>query len=254
VSYVRLKHALAEIALDVTEHLDRAWIADALLAYAESSAAGLRVPVVALARAGGVSAEEAGRTLQATGLFEVTGAGDGGSGSIALAAPFQPFRPYLSRQVARTVAAVRLLRVDRPEAVPPDIWRAAALFDAGLFFESHEYLEDIWRATPGPERTFYHGLVQAAAGCYHLEKGNVHGARTLLAKAISKLEPFAPRYRAIEVAAFVAGLRRMLSGLDRTPVRLGEIVFPALDLAGVPQSRRRHVGVAPPRPRRGLSA
>lgn len=252
MSYVGLKHTLAEIALDLLEHPDRVWIADALLAYAESSGDGPLVPVAKVARAAGVSAAEAGRTLQATGLFEVTGAGDRSRGSIALAAPFRPFRPYLSRQAARTAAAVRWLRVDRPEAVPPEIWRAAALFDAGLFFECHEYLEDVWRATPGPERPFYHGLVQAAAGCYHLEKGNVHGARTLLGKAIAKLEPFAPRYRAVEVAAFVAGLRRMLSGLNETPVRLGELVVPALDLAGAPESRRRRD--APPRHRRGLSA
>ena len=215
MSYVKLKHALAEIALDATAHLDRAWIADALLAYAESSRDGDPVPVAAVARAAGVPAEEARRTLEATGLFEVMGSGE--DSGIVLAAPFRAFLPYLRRQSARTAAAVRLLRAARPDPVPPEIWHAAALFNAGLFFECHEYLEDVWRSTPGPERVFYHGLVQAAAGCYHLEKGNVHGARTLLRKAIAKLEPYAPTHRAVEVAVFLAELRRVLTRLDGTP-------------------------------------
>jgi hypothetical protein len=253
VSYVTLKHALAEIALDVTEHLDRAWIADALLAYAESSRDGHRVSVAAIARAAGAPADEVRRSLEATRLFEVVG--DGDDGGIGLAGPFRAFLPYLSRQAARTAAAVRLLRAARPETVPLEIWRAAALFNVGLFFECHEYLEDVWRSTPGPERAFYHGLVQAAAGCYHLEKRNAHGARTLLAKAIAKLEPYAPTHRAVEVTAFLAGLRRVLSRLDGTPARLppsgrtgAEIVFPALALAGFPRTRhsRGHAAGTPP--------
>jgi uncharacterized protein len=246
VSYVRLKHTLAGIALDVTAHLDRAWIADALLAYTELSREGPEVSLDAVARAGGVSPAEARRALEATALFGVVA---DRKGAIALGAPFRAFRPYLDRQVARTVTAVRLLRADRPQTVPPEIWHAAALFNAGLFFECHEYLEDVWRATPGPERAFYHGLVQAAAGCYHLEKGNVHGARTLLGKAVAKLEPYAPAHRAVQVAAFLAGLRHVLSRLDGAPSGSGEIVLPALDLAGSarPRPQVRVASTAPPR-------
>ena len=246
MSYVKLKHTLAELALDVTAHLNRPWVADALLAYAELSRGGPEVSLDAVARAGGVAPAEARRTLEATGLFEVTA--DGGR-AIALRAPFRPFRPYLGRQAARTVAAVRLLRDARPETVPPEIWHAAALFNAGLFFECHEYLEDVWRATPGPERAFYHGLVQAAAGCYHLEKGNVHGARTLLGKAAAKLEPYAPTHRAVEVATFVAGLRHVLSRLDGAPSRLGEIGFPGLDLTAPARAGRRGPVASTPPPR-----
>jgi uncharacterized protein len=249
VSYVKLKHTLAEIALDVTAHLDHAWIADTLLAYAELSRDGPEVSLDAVARAGGVPPAEARRALEATGLFEVVA--DGGGSAVALGAPFRAFRPYLSRQAARTVAAVRVLRAARPETVPPEIWQAAALFNAGLFFECHEYLEDVWRATPGPERAFYHGLVQAAAGCYHLEKGNVHGARTLLGKAVAKLEPYAPTHRAVQVAAFLAGLRHVLSRLDGAPSGSGEPALPSLDLAG--STRTRRVRVASPPPPRGAA-
>ncbi len=244
MSYVRLKHTLAGIALDVTAHLDRAWIADALLAYAELSRDGPEAPLGAVARAAGVSPAEARRALEASGLFEAVA---GRGGAIALGASFRAFRPYLSRQAARTVTAVRLLRAARPETVPLEIWHAAALFNAGLFFECHEYLEDVWRATPGPERAFYHGLVQAAAGCYHLEKGNAHGARTLLRKAVAKLEPYAPMHRSVQVATFLAGLRRVLARLDDAPAVSGEVAIPALDLAGSAPARPPvRVASAPP--------
>lgn len=245
MSYVRLKHTLAGIALDVTAHLDRAWIADALLAYTELSREGPEVSLAAVARAGGVPPAEARRALEATALFGVVA---DRKGTIALGAPFRAFRPYLDRQVARTVTAVRLLRADRPQTVPPEIWHVAALFNAGLFFECHEYLEDIWRATPDPERAFYHGLVQAAAGCYHFEKGNAHGARALLGKAVDKLEPYTPTHRSVQVATFLAGLRHVLSRLNGPPLGSGEIALPALDLAGAARARPRVRAASTPAP------
>lgn len=248
MSYVKVKHTLAELALDATEHLDRAWVADALLAYAELSRDGAPVDLAAIARAVRVPPEDVRRMAEASGLFDVMEDG----GAIALAAPYRAFLPYLRRQAARTAAAVRLLRGERPPGVPPEIWRAAALFGAGLFFECHEYLEDIWRATPGPERSFYHGLVQAAAGCYHLEKGNLHGAGTLLGKAIAKLAPFAPEYCAVDVAAFLAGLRCLRSSLETGGGAPGGIAFPPLYLAGSSQTRPVQARGAPP-PRRPFS-
>jgi predicted metal-dependent hydrolase len=236
VSYVKLKHTLAAIALDAIEHPDRVPLANALRVYAERSGDGDRVPVTSIARATGLAPDEARRMLVGTGLFE--GSSDRDAGRITLAAPFRPFAAYLRRQTARTAAAVRLLAAPRRAEIPEEIWRAAALFNAGLFFECHEYLEDVWRATPGSERAFYHGLVQAAAGCYHLEKGNAHGARTLIQKAVAKLEPYAPAYREVAVTAFLAELRRVLRWLDRVPRARGQMPLPTLELVGSPRQRR----------------
>jgi hypothetical protein len=216
MSYVRLKHTLAEIALGALERPDSAVIANVLLAYARRSRAQPSVSLAALGRATGLAPEEVNRALLRTGLFD----GSGDRARIALAAPFRPVTPYLRRQVARVAVAIRLLESSRPAGIPEEIWRAAALFNAGLFFECHEYLEDVWRAAAPPERSFYHGLVQAAAGCYHLEKGNVHGARTLLQKAVAKLEPYAPAHRGVDVAALLAGVRRVLARLERMPPSL----------------------------------
>ncbi len=241
MGYVKLKHTLSRIALDAIEHPEGARVADALLAYARRSRERRGVGLTALARATGMTPDEVERVLRATGLFDepVGGSGD----HVSLAAPFRPLVPYLRRQSARTTVAVRLLRSAHRPGIQEEIWRAAALFNAGLFFECHEYLEDVWRSAPGPERGFYHGLVQAAAGCYHFEKANAHGARTLIRKAIAKLEPFAPTHRGVEVAAFLAGLRRVLLRLDRglPPGGRHRPALPTMDLVGSPRRQRRSV-------------
>lgn len=213
MSYVRLKHTLSQIALDAIEHPGRARTVTALAAYARMSPDGTAAPLRDIAGPMGMSAEGVRRLLLGTGLFSP--AADGGA--IALGLAFRPFATYFSRQVERLGDALHLLEPPRVPGFSPHIWRAAALFNAGLFFECHEYLEDVWRASAEPERTFFHGLVQAAAGCYHLEKGNLHGARTLIAKAITKLRPFAPAALGLDVAALVAGLEGVVAAAGAKP-------------------------------------
>jgi uncharacterized protein len=211
MSYARLKHILAGIALEAIEHPGLSRTPQVLLAFARRDRDRHGVPLAVLARAAGIGCDDAGRILAATALFDPVTP----SGRVALAPSFQPFQIYLRRQAARVIAALRLMSVSHRPTIPDEIWRAAALFNAGLFFECHEYLEDVWRVASPPERAFYHGLVQAAAGCYHFEKGNAHGARTLIEKAIAKLEPYAPAHRAVNLGIFIAGLRRVLARTAR---------------------------------------
>lgn len=213
MSYVRLKHTLSRIALDAIEHPGRARTVTALAQYARISAGGTAAPLRDIAGLMGMSTDGVRRLLLGTELF----APADDHRAIALKPPFRPFASYFSRQVERLGDALHLLEAPRLPAVSPHIWRAAALFNAGLFFECHEYLEDAWRAAAEPERTLFHGLVQAAAGCYHLEKGNLHGARTLIGKAIAKLRSFAPAALGLDVAALVAGLEGVVAEAGATP-------------------------------------
>lgn len=183
-----------------------------MAAYARRSETGGTVPVQVLARdvAGlsprGGDPDAVRRALLDTGVFVEE------AGGIALAAAYRSSTAYFRRQVTRLAEALRLAAQPPPPDVPLDVHRGAALFDAGLFFEAHEYWEDVWRASRPPERTFYHGLVQAAAGRYHAEKGNAHGAAVLLAKARDKLQGFAPRYHGVDVTALLASLESVRAG------------------------------------------
>lgn len=229
MSYVRLKHTLSKIALDAIEHPGRARSVTALAAYARMSAGGGPAQLAGIAGTMGMSTEGVRRLFLRTGLFVPAVGGR----AIALAPEFHPLATYFYRQVGRLGDTLHLLEAPRPASVPPRIWRAAALFNAGLFFECHEYLEDFWRAAREPERTFLHGLVQAAAGCYHLEKGNLHGARTLIGKAIAKLRPYGPTTLGLDVATLLKGLEGTVAAADTRPPGLewGRRDLPVMRLA-----------------------
>ena len=83
-------------------------------------------------------------------------------------------------------------------------------FNAGRYFEAHESWEDLWRTTKGPLRLFYQGLVQAAVGLHHLNRGNLNGARAQLSKSIAKLSEYPARFCRIDNGKLVQELRRVL--------------------------------------------
>ncbi|HEV8616012.1 MAG TPA: DUF309 domain-containing protein [Methylomirabilota bacterium] len=64
---------------------------------------------------------------------------------------------------------------------------AAALFDAGLYFEVHEVLEPYWVRARDDARETLQGIIQAAVGWQHLANGNVAGARSLLEEGAARL-------------------------------------------------------------------
>ena len=82
---------------------------------------------------------------------------------------------------------------------PPEFELALAEFDSGLYWECHETLERLWLAEPYPMRLFYHGLIKAAVGLFHLERRNRKGAISKLTDAVYTLAPFDPETMGIDV-------------------------------------------------------
>lgn len=181
-------------------HRPVAW----LLAYARLAPDGAEVPLADLKReaaALGAAGPRALGRLEALGLLQRE------DGRIRLAPEYLPHRDYFARQVQRLAEAIRALD-HAADGRPPSPLRAGIiLFNAGLFFECHEFLEDVWRATSGPDRDFYHGIIQVAAAFYHFEKGNQHGAGTLLGKAMTKLDRYRPRHLGVNVDRLLADLQ-----------------------------------------------
>lgn len=67
---------------------------------------------------------------------------------------------------------------------------AQQLLDDGLAFNAHEVLEAAWKNGPFAERMLWQGLAQYAVGITHIQRGNPKGARTLLTRAVARLEAF----------------------------------------------------------------
>lgn len=96
----------------------------------------------------------------------------------------EPVRERARR--ATLVLGGRPLGTPRPDLAAA-LARAAALFDAGLYFEVHELLEPYWAAASGGAREGLQGLIQIAVGLQHLANDNVPGARTLLREGSERL-------------------------------------------------------------------
>jgi|GEM_PF-2234935 len=71
----------------------------------------------------------------------------------------------------------------------------------GDFFQCHEYLESLWLDSGRPE--ILQGLIQTAVCLYHLENGNVRGARRMWARAKPRLEAQFPEYGSIRLNRLV---------------------------------------------------
>ena len=91
------------------------------------------------------------------------------------------------------------------------IKKGAVLFNASLYFECHEYLEDTWRGEAGNAKSFIKAIIHAAVGMYHYEHENTRGLLSYLRRARRALEPFKPHYLGIDVKSLI----NELEGFER---------------------------------------
>ncbi|MGH2542370.1 MAG: DUF309 domain-containing protein [Ardenticatenaceae bacterium] len=73
---------------------------------------------------------------------------------------------------------------------PPHLVRGLEQWNTGRFYEQHETLEWLWRATPDPVRDMMKGIIQAGVGALHVQRRNRRGALGKWTGSIGYLEPF----------------------------------------------------------------
>src|ERR1043166_9328878 len=86
------------------------------------------------------------------------------------------------------------------------------LFNRQQYFEAHEVLEDLWRATAGELRDFYKGLIQTAAVFLELKQGHVGPAARLARRALTPLERYEPRCEGLDVRSGAGLLHDVVQG------------------------------------------
>lgn len=143
------------------------------------------------------------------------------------------FRQHAGALGERATRAARALAVRPLSATDPPLnialGEAAALFEAGLYFEVHEVLEPYWMRSDGADRQSLQGLIQAAVGFQHLANGNVEGARALLREGAAKL--IAQRLPGRDLDAFACALIRC----EREIVALGAEAARRFDWSAAPR-------------------
>jgi len=103
--------------------------------------------------------------------------------------------------------------------------RGLTLFNQREFFDAHEVWEDVWRAAPAEEKKFLQGLIQVAVALHHHSRGNLDGARSLLARAQRNLSEYPESYAGVDLTS----LRRQLADCQHALVS-GQPVTPNFHL------------------------
>ena len=83
--------------------------------------------------------------------------------------------------------------------LPRLVVRGLELFNAGDYFQAHEFLEEAWRGEPDPIRELYRGILQVGVGFYHIQRRNYNGAHKLFQRALGWLAPFLPICQGVNV-------------------------------------------------------
>ena len=75
-------------------------------------------------------------------------------------------------------------------------------FNAQLFYESHDVLEELWLAQgkSGPNYAYYKGLIQLAGAFVHLQKQRLRPAVALFNLADANLRQYPARHDSFDVA------------------------------------------------------
>ena len=88
-------------------------------------------------------------------------------------------------------------------------------FQEEHWFEAHEVLEAVWRATPrGPDRELLQGLIQLAVSLEHWRRGNPRGARGQWTKAQGHLADLPPVHGGVALAELLDQFRALWEALD----------------------------------------
>ena len=83
--------------------------------------------------------------------------------------------------------------------------RGVELFNQGRYWDAHEAWEEAWAPDRhGPDRGFYKGLIQVAAGCLHYGRRNRRGAVNKWRSGADYLRPYLPGHRGVDLAGVVA--------------------------------------------------
>jgi len=88
--------------------------------------------------------------------------------------------------------------------------QAVACFNAGRFFDCHEFFEDLWHEEPPRERNFLQGLIQVAVGCEHFKRKNLKGAISLTGQGLAKIKKYPSRHRGVRVAQLARDAEELL--------------------------------------------
>ena len=87
------------------------------------------------------------------------------------------------------------------EVIDPRGLEGIEAYNAGEYYDAHEYLEYAWQDDKGAGRDLYRSILQIAVALYQIQRGNYNGAVKMLLRVRQWLQPLPPTCRGVDVAA-----------------------------------------------------
>jgi len=137
-----------------------------------------------------------------------------------LALPAPGPRRYLSLVSKKSAKIAALIESCRGRDLDAHYLGYFECFNRGLFYESHDVLEELWlRERPGPDGNFHKGLIQFAGAFVHLQKHTEQRPRLRPAAALFKLaranlRPYPAVHRQLEVHRVLVLIEDWLTQLE----------------------------------------
>jgi len=104
-------------------------------------------------------------------------------------------------------------------------------FNQGLFYESHDVLEELWLADRhGLNGSFYKGLIQLAGAFVHLQKNRLRPAAALFKLARTNLQKYPASHDRLSVTKVLDLIENWLEQLET-----GDFAVNPLTAANAPQ-------------------
>ena len=87
-------------------------------------------------------------------------------------------------------------------------------FNEHMFYDAHEYWEDLWSDYKLKDPKFVQALIQLSVGYFHISNLNINGARGLLNKCVPKFELYKPNYKDLDINFVLDAISQSLDNLE----------------------------------------
>ena len=103
---------------------------------------------------------------------------------------------------------------------------AIDLFNNQKWYEAHDAFEDIWNDLVGDERQIVQGILQVSVSQFHLNKGNLNGAKILLGEGLGRIKYRASEDLEIDLISLCSSLESLLDKLhSEIPLSQSDVQF-----------------------------
>ena len=115
----------------------------------------------------------------------------------------------------KSAKIAELIEKHRGQELSPYYLGYFELFNAQLFYESHDVLEELWLPIRRePQGDFYKGLIQLAGAFVHLQKNRLRPASALFKLARTNLQKYPAIHEQLDLAQLLGVIEEWLTNLE----------------------------------------